>query len=79
VTRRAGVYELNRMSEEQVFSGMGTYPAFHGRTDSTTETFADVVYYMLTAQVANMQRVVKRRQELTYMLDLGSAGSTSIR
>lgn len=69
-----GVYELNRLSEEQVFSGLGTYPAFHGRTDSTTETFADVVYFLLVAQVANMQRVVKRRQERTYMLDLRLGG-----
>jgi hypothetical protein len=73
-TDAGGVYELNRLSEEQVFSGLGTYPAFHGRTDSTTETFADVVYYLLTAQVGNMQRVVKRRQERTYMLDLRLGG-----
>jgi hypothetical protein len=73
-TEAQGVYELNRLSEEQVFSGLGTYPAFHGRTDSTTETFADVVYYLLTAQVANMQRVVKRRMERTYMLDLRLGG-----
>ena len=38
-----GVYDLNRLSEEQVFSGTATFPAVHGRTDSTTETFADVV------------------------------------
>jgi hypothetical protein len=49
-------------------------PGFHGRTDATTETFADVVYYLLTAQVANMQRIVKRRQERTYMLDLRLGG-----
>jgi hypothetical protein len=54
-----GVYDLNRMSEEQVFSGLGAQPGFHGRTDSTTETFADVVYYLLVAQVANMQRSPK--------------------
>lgn len=69
-----GVYDLNRISEEQVFSGMAAMPGFHGRTDSTTETFADVVYYLLTAQVANIQRIVKRRQERTYMLDLRLGG-----
>lgn len=69
-----GVYDINRMSEEQVFSGMGAMPGFHGRTDSTTETFADVVYYLLTAQTAKMQRIVKRRQEMTYRLDLRLAG-----
>lgn len=73
-TGAAGVYDLNRISEEQVFSGLAAMPGFHGRTDSTTETFADVVYYLLTAQVANIQRVVKRRQERTYMLDLRLGG-----
>jgi hypothetical protein len=73
-TGAQGVYDLNRMSEEQVFSGMAAMPGFHGRTDATTETFADVVYYLLTAQVANMQRIVKRRQERTYMLDLRLGG-----
>jgi hypothetical protein len=70
----SGVYDLNRMSEEQVFSGMAAMPGFHGRTDSTTETFADVVYYLLTAQVGNMQRIAKRRQERTYRLDLRLGG-----
>ncbi len=69
-----GLYDVNRISEEQVFSGLAAMPGFHGRTDSTTETFADVVYYLLTAQVSNIQRVVKRRQERTYMLDLRLGG-----
>jgi hypothetical protein len=69
-----GLYDVNRISEEQVFSGLAAMPGFHGRTDSTTETFADVVYYLLTAQVQNIQRIVKRRQERTYMLDLRLGG-----
>lgn len=73
-TGASGVYDMNRISEEQVFSGLGAMPGFHGRTDSTTETFADVVYYLLTAQVTNLQRVVKRRQEQTYRLDLRLGG-----
>lgn len=73
-TGATGVYEVNRMSEEQVFSGLHAMPGFHGRTDSTTETFADVVYYLLTAQVENIQRIVKRRQERTYRLDLRMGG-----
>lgn len=68
------VYDVNRLSEEQVFSGLHAMPGFHGRTDSTTETFADVVYFLLTAQVANIQRIVKRRQEQTYRLDLRMGG-----
>ncbi len=73
-TGAAGVYDLNRISEEQVFSGLHAMPGFHGRTDATTETFADVVYYLLAGQVENMQRPVARRQERTYMLDLRLAG-----
>lgn len=70
----SGVYDINRISEEQVFSAMHAMPGFHGRTDSTTETFAYVVYNLLVAQVANIQRLVKRRQERTYKLDLALAG-----
>ncbi len=73
-TGARGVYELNRISEEQVMSGLGMQPAFFGRTDSTTETYADVVYSLLAAQVHNMQRLVKRRQERTYRLDLRIGG-----
>ncbi|MBK8810699.1 MAG: hypothetical protein IPN69_08200 [Acidobacteria bacterium] len=69
-----GVYDLNRISEEQVMSGLAMQPAFFGRTDSTTETYADVVYNLLLAQVHNIQRLVKRRQEATYRLDLRLGG-----
>ncbi len=65
-----GAYDINRMSEEQVMSGLGMQPAFFGRTDSTTETYADVVYNLLLALVFNMVRLAKRRQEQTYRLDL---------
>lgn len=70
----AGVYDLNRISEEQVMSGLAMQPAFFGRTDSTTETFADVVYNLLLAQVHNIQRLPKRRMEQTYRLDLRLEG-----
>ena len=69
-----GVYDVNRISEEQVMSGLGMQPAFFGRTDSTTETYADVVYSLLMAQVHNIQRLTKRRQEHTYRLDLRLGG-----
>lgn len=68
------VYDINRMSEEQIMSGLGMQPAFFGRTDSTTETYADVVYSLLLAKVHNLQRLVKRRQEQTYRLDLRLGG-----
>lgn len=70
----AGVYDINRVSEEQIMSGLGMQPAFFGRTDSTTETYADVVYNLLLAQVHNIQRVVKRRHEKTLRLDLRLKG-----
>lgn len=71
----AGVYDVNRMSEEQIMSGFGMQPSFFGRTDSTTETFADVVYSVLEAKVGNVQRLPKRRMERTYTLDLRLAGT----
>ena len=69
-----GAYDLWRMNEEQVMSGVAMQPAFFGRTDSTTESYAEVVYSLLLAQVGNIQRLVKRRQEATYKLDLLLAG-----
>lgn len=69
-----GVYDLNRISEEQVMSGLGMQPAFFGRTDSTTETYADVVYSLLAAKVHNIQRLVKRRHEQTCRLDTRLSG-----
>lgn len=69
-----GAYEIFRVVEEQVMSGLAMQPAFFGRTDSTTETYADVVYNLLLAQIGNIQRLAKRRQEATYRMDLRLAG-----
>jgi len=69
-----GAYDVWRINEEQVMSGLGMPPAFFGRTDSTTETYAGVVYNLLTSSVANIQRLPKRRCESTYRLDLRMAG-----
>lgn len=74
VSDARGSSEIFRVIEEQVMSGLAMQPAFFGRTDSTTETYADVVYSLLVAQVLNMQRLAKRRQEQTYKLDLRLAG-----
>ena len=65
-----GGKELFDQNEQQVFSGLGTQPALHGRTYSTTETYAGVVYNMLVTDSLNIQRLPKRRMERTYMLDL---------
>ena len=69
-----GSAQIFQVIEELAFSGMGSMAAFHGRNYTTTETFADVIYSILAAQVVNRQRLVKRRQEQTYRLDLTLAG-----
>lgn len=69
-----GSREIFQVIEELVFSGIGSMAAFHGRNYTTTETFADVIYSILAAQVVNRQRLVKRRQEKTSRLDLRLAG-----
>ncbi|UCH61892.1 MAG: hypothetical protein JSU77_08760 [Fidelibacterota bacterium] len=73
-TDARGVQEIFRLNEEQVFSGLGTDPAMHGRTYSTTETYAQVVYDLLVRHAESYQRPVKRRIERTYRLDLALAG-----
>lgn len=69
-----GFYEVYRVIAEMMMSGLRQQPAFFGRTDSTTETYADVVYQLLLAQAHNYQRIVKRRRERTYMFDLRLGG-----
>jgi hypothetical protein len=69
-----GFYDVYRMISETMMSGLRQQPAFFGHTDSTTETYADVVYQLLIAQAHNYQRIVKRRRERTYIFDLRLAG-----
>lgn len=69
-----GAEAIFNLNEQQVFSGLGTFGAFHGRTNSTTETYAFVVYQFMTAQAGNVQRLVKRAREGTYRLDLRLGG-----
>jgi len=69
-----GAKDIMQMNEEQVFSGIGTDPAMHGRSYSTTETYAGVVYNMLVNDAGNFRRLAKRRMESTYRLDLLTMG-----
>ena len=69
-----GVKDIFEMIEAQVFNGFGMQPSLFGRVHSTTETFADVVWSQLDAQVSNVRRLPKRRMERTYQLDLLLAG-----
>ncbi|HEX8500781.1 MAG TPA: hypothetical protein VF659_09330 [Pyrinomonadaceae bacterium] len=69
-----GFDALFSLNEQQAISGFNGFPAFFGRTDSTTETYAWVVYQFMQAQAAGVQRLVKRRREATYRLDLRLGG-----
>lgn len=66
----AGVEKIWEVIESQIFSGLGMQPSLFGRVHSTTETFADVVWSQLDAQVGNMRRLPQRRMQRTYQLDL---------
>lgn len=61
------IWDLN---EEQVASGLGMDAIVLGRAFHSTETFANVTYMFLTRQSNNVRRLVKRRMENTYRLDL---------
>jgi hypothetical protein len=69
-----GVKDMFQLIEELVFSGAKTYSGLHGRPYSTTETYATVIHNMLISIAANMRRLIKRRQEQSYRLDLDLAG-----
>lgn len=69
-----GGTEWFEKTEQQVYPDMASLPAFHGRTDSSTETYADVMYSFMLGQTGDIQRLPKRRQERTYMLDLRLGG-----
>lgn len=69
-----GVKELVDMVEEQVFSGVGSHPAMHGRPNSTTESYARIIYGLMLNSIGNLRRLIKRRLEKTYRLDLILSG-----
>lgn len=69
-----GAKDLFEMNEQQVFSGLKADPAMHGRTYSTTETYAGVVYEKMMSVLANYQRIVKTVLEYGYKLHLNLLG-----
>jgi len=69
-----GAKDLFEMNEQQVFSGLKADPAMHGRTYSTTETYAGVVYEKMLSIMTNYQRTVKTALEYGYRLHLNLAG-----
>lgn len=69
-----GAKDLFEMNEQQVFSGLKADPALHGRTYSTTETYAGVVYEKMLSIITNYQRTVKTVLEYGFKLHLRLVG-----
>jgi hypothetical protein len=69
-----GVHEIFQQNEEQLFSAIGADPAMHGRTYSTTETYASVVYSKMVSLLSNIQRMVANGLEFGWGLDFALAG-----
>lgn len=72
-----GIAEIFRMNEEQLFSAISADPAMHGRTYSTTETYASVVYSKMISQLMNVQRMVASVLKFGWGLDLLLAGNSA--
>lgn len=69
-----GAKEIHQTIEELVFSGLKADPALHGRTYSTTETYAGVVYEKMLSMLTNYQRVAKQILTYGYQLHLTLKG-----
>lgn len=69
-----GASEIHQRVEEQVFSGLKSDPALHGRTFSTTETYAGVVYEKMLSILSNYQRPIKGVLEYGIKLHLNLMG-----
>lgn len=65
-----GAKDIFELVEQQVASGMDIDPALLGRTYSTTETYAGVVYHAYLSQLNNIRRMIKRVLEKIYWLHL---------
>jgi hypothetical protein len=74
-----GASDLWKLIEEQVASGLNIPPALLGRTYSTTETYAGVVYGSFLASLNNVRRLVKRALERGYWLHLVMRGYSANR
>lgn len=72
-----GIAEMFKLNEEQLFSAIGADPAMHGRTYSTTETYASVVFSKMISQLSNYQRIIGNTLDFGWGLDLRLAGITA--
>ena len=69
-----GAKDIFQEVEQQVASGLDIDPALLGRTYSTTETYAGVVYSAFLSQLENIRRGIKRFLERGYRMHLTMAG-----
>lgn len=65
-----GAADLFQIGEEQLASGIDMDPSLLGRSYSTTETYAGVVYESFLSKLRGRQRIVKRFLEKVYWLHL---------
>ncbi len=65
-----GAADLFQIGEEQLASGIDMDPSLLGRSYSTTETYAGVVYESFLSKLRGRQRVLKRFLEKVYWLHL---------
>lgn len=70
----SGAGDLLTYIEQQAMSGLGQAPVFFGRSDSSTESFAEVVYQLLLAQAKSYQRLIAARLERTFLLQAQFSG-----
>ena len=69
-----GAKDIFQEVEQQVASGLDIDPALLGRTYSTTETYAGVVYSAFLSQLSNYRRIIKRFLEKGYKMHLTLQG-----
>lgn len=69
-----GAAEILKEVELQVFSGLKADPAMHGRSYSTTETYAGVVYEKMLSMLTNYQRALRSILEYGFALHLTLRG-----
>jgi len=68
------VYAVNQLNEEQVFSALNQDPALGGRTYSTTETYAGVVYDKFLSSVETKQEGIAKILAKGFTLHLQMKG-----
>lgn len=69
-----GVSEVQKMIDIRQMSGLKMDPALMGRSYSTTETYAGVVYSKMLNEIDNFRRLIKGIIEKGYQLDLLMSG-----